>query len=64
MHPLWLLGGEKNYSNNGCLLGLLPLAAKSMGCLFWPEVAQSVGSGIRAGDCVGPEEGLLAGVEF
>lgn len=35
-----------------------------MGCLFWPELALSVGSGIRVGECVVPEEGLLAGVEF
>lgn len=54
----------QSYSDNNSLLGLLRLAAEDVGCLFWAELALSVGSGIRFGDCVGPEEGLAAGVEF
>lgn len=56
-------GGEGgHYSEKDCLLGLLPLALKSVGCLFWPEL--SVGSIISSEACVEPEEVLMAGLEL
>lgn len=64
-YPRWLLGQEKqSYSDNDNLLGLLRLAEEGIGCLFWTDLALSVGSGIRVGDCVGPEEGIAEAVEF
>lgn len=60
-HPLWLHGWQKqSYSDNDNLLGLLRLVVeRKEGCLFWPDFAVSVGSGIRVGGCVGPEEAVM-----
>lgn len=61
-HPLQLLGGHKqSYFDNEGFLGLLPLVRRA-DCLFWLEL--SVWSGVWSGDCDGPEEGLMAGLEF
>lgn len=63
--PLCLLGRRKqNYSDKDSLLGLLRRVAEGTGCLFWPELALSVGSGIKVGDCVGPKVEVTARVEF
>lgn len=59
-HLFLLLG--RHYSEKDCLLGLLPLALKSVGCLFWPEL--SVGSIISSEACVELEEVLMAGLEL
>lgn len=55
-----LLGAH--YSEKDRLLGLLPLALNSVGCLFWSEL--SVGSLISSEACVEPEEVLMAGLEL
>lgn len=59
-HPFLLL--VDHYSENDCLLSLLPLALNSVGCLFWPVL--SVGSIISSEACVEPEEVLMAGLEL
>lgn len=38
--------------------------AEGIGCLFWPELSLSVGSGNKVGGCAVPENRVAAGVEF
>lgn len=64
MAPVWCGRVAQGYSNSGSLLGLLPLAAYSTACLFWPMLALSVGSGCKLRGCVRAGEGLMAGAKF